>query len=182
MKVFVAGATGVLGRATVPRLVTAGHEVSGTARSTEKAVKLREQGAEAIDVDLFDVASVRAAVDDCDAVVHMATHIPRLSKAWRANAWAANDTPTPRGHGPPGERRDRRRRDPFREGVGVLLLRRTGRLRGSTRTVRSMRSHSAQPVSTPSAPPSPSPTRSHRASRCVSACSTAPTPGRSTRA
>ena len=58
MKVFVAGATGVLGRATVPRLVAAGHEVWGTARSLEKADQLRAQGAAPVTVDLFDPVSV----------------------------------------------------------------------------------------------------------------------------
>ena len=91
MKVFVAGATGVLGRATVPRLVAAGHEVRGAARSPEKAEQLRAQGAEPVTVDLFDPASVRAAVDGCQGVVHMATHIPPLTKAWKSDAWATND-------------------------------------------------------------------------------------------
>jgi len=43
MNVFIAGATGVLGRVTVPRLVAAGHVVSGTTRSAEKEAQLREQ-------------------------------------------------------------------------------------------------------------------------------------------
>ena len=170
----------MLGRATIPRLVTAGHKVSGTARSTEKAVRLREQGAEAIDVDLFDVASVRAAVDDCDAVVHMATHIPRLSKAWRSSAGrhdvdAANARLSWSAATDVGVTRF------VKESVGASSTPNRA-LRGSTRTVQSMRSHSAQPVSTPSAPPSPSPTTIAPASRCASACSTAPMPGRSTRA
>ena len=91
MKVFVAGATGVLGRATVPRLVAAGHEVRGAARSPEKADQLRAQGAEPVTVDLFDPASVRAAVDGCQGVVHMATNIPPLTKGWKGDAWATND-------------------------------------------------------------------------------------------
>jgi nucleoside-diphosphate-sugar epimerase len=91
MKVFLAGATGVLGRATVPRLVAAGHEVTAVARGPEKADRLRSQGAVPVAVDLFDEAAVRAAVQGHDAVVHMATSIPPLSKAWRASAWAAND-------------------------------------------------------------------------------------------
>jgi nucleoside-diphosphate-sugar epimerase len=91
MKVFVAGATGVLGRATVPRLVAAGHEVRGAARSTDKADQLRAQGAEPITVDLFDAASVRAAVDGCQGVVHMATNIPPLTKGWKSKAWVTND-------------------------------------------------------------------------------------------
>lgn len=91
MKVFVAGATGVLGRATIPRLVEAGHEVRGSARSPEKAEQLRAQGAQPVTVDLFDPASVRAAVDGCQAVVHMATSIPPLTKGWKGSAWEMND-------------------------------------------------------------------------------------------
>jgi nucleoside-diphosphate-sugar epimerase len=91
MKVFVAGATGVLGRAAIPRLVAAGHEVRGAARSPEKADQLRAQGAEPVTVDLFDAASVRAAVDGCQGVVHMATNIPPLTKGWKGNAWETND-------------------------------------------------------------------------------------------
>lgn len=60
MRIFIAGATGVLGRATVSRLVAAGHQVHGIARSPEKAVQLRDQGATPVEgVDLFDPASVR---------------------------------------------------------------------------------------------------------------------------
>lgn len=91
MRVFVAGATGVLGRATVPRLVSAGHEVVGVARTADRAEQLQAQGASACTVDLFDASAVRAAVEGCDAVVHMATSIPPLSKAWRSSAWAVND-------------------------------------------------------------------------------------------
>lgn len=91
MKVFVAGATGVLGRATVPRLIAAGHEVRGHARSPEKAAQLRAQGAEPVEADLFDPASVRAAVDGCDAVIHMATHIPPMTSMVRSGAWKEND-------------------------------------------------------------------------------------------
>jgi nucleoside-diphosphate-sugar epimerase len=91
MKVFVAGATGVLGRAAVPRLIAAGHEVRGHARSPEKAAQLRAQVAEPVEVDLYDPASVRAAVDGCQGVVHMATHIPTMTKMARAKSWEEND-------------------------------------------------------------------------------------------
>ncbi len=91
MKVFIAGATGVLGRATVPRLVAAGHQVLGVARTQGKGAQLRAQGAEPLTVDLFDREQVREAVAGCEAVVHMATSIPRLTKALGANAWAEND-------------------------------------------------------------------------------------------
>jgi nucleoside-diphosphate-sugar epimerase len=91
MKVFIAGATGVLGRATVPRLIAAGHQVSGIARSPEKAEQLRAQGAAPVEADVFDAAAMRSALDGHDAVVHMATSIPPVSKAWRAKAWSTND-------------------------------------------------------------------------------------------
>jgi nucleoside-diphosphate-sugar epimerase len=91
MKVFVAGATGVLGRTTVPQLIAAGHEVRGHARSAEKAAQLRAQGAEPVEVDLFDPASVRAAVEGCNGVIHMATHIPAMTKMALAKSWQEND-------------------------------------------------------------------------------------------
>ena len=91
MKVFIAGATGVLGRATVPRLIAAGHEVLGVARSPDKAEQLRAQGASAVQVDLFDPASVRDAIAGFDAIVHMATNVPPASRAWRSGAWATHD-------------------------------------------------------------------------------------------
>jgi nucleoside-diphosphate-sugar epimerase len=45
MRVFVAGATGVIGKQLVPRLVAAGHEVQGMTRSESKQAMLRELGA-----------------------------------------------------------------------------------------------------------------------------------------
>ncbi|TMF07713.1 MAG: NAD-dependent epimerase/dehydratase family protein, partial [Chloroflexi bacterium] len=62
MKVFLAGATGVLGRPTVQALVNAGHQLRGTARGPEKAEMLRSLGAEPVEVDLFDPDAVRTAV------------------------------------------------------------------------------------------------------------------------
>lgn len=91
MNVFVAGATGVLGRATVPRLVAAGHKVRGVARSPEKEAQLREQGADPVTVDLFDAVAMEQALVGCDVAVHMATHIPPFTKALRASAWATNN-------------------------------------------------------------------------------------------
>lgn len=91
MKIFLAGGTGVLGRAAVPRLRAAGHDVVAVARTPAKAEQLRAQGAEPVTLDLFDPGAVRAAVEGCEAVVHMATSIPPLQQAWRNGAWATND-------------------------------------------------------------------------------------------
>ena len=62
MRVFVAGATGALGRHLVPMLVAAGHEVTGTTRTPGKVGQLREAGAEPVVVDGLDLEAVVAAV------------------------------------------------------------------------------------------------------------------------
>jgi 2-alkyl-3-oxoalkanoate reductase len=91
MKVFMAGATGVIGRPTVRMLVEAGHDVTAAARSAERADLLRRLGATPVLVDLFDPAAVRGAVRGHAAVCNLATHIPRLSRAALPGAWAEND-------------------------------------------------------------------------------------------
>jgi 2-alkyl-3-oxoalkanoate reductase len=91
MRVFVAGATGVLGRPSVRGLVAAGHEVRGAVRNEAKAELLRSLGATPVTTDLFDAASVRAAVAGCDAVVHLATKIPSLTSMRWQRSWKEND-------------------------------------------------------------------------------------------
>jgi nucleoside-diphosphate-sugar epimerase len=75
MRVFVAGATGALGRHLVPGLVAAGHEVTGTTRTPGKVAQLREAGAEPVVVDGLDreavIAAVRAAGPE--VLVHQMT-------------------------------------------------------------------------------------------------------------
>jgi nucleoside-diphosphate-sugar epimerase len=90
MKVFVTGATGVLGRRTVPLLVAAGHAVTAVARSPQKAALVRTLGAEPVEVDLFDVSAVKTAVEGHDGVVNVATRIPPPSRAALPGAWSEN--------------------------------------------------------------------------------------------
>jgi nucleoside-diphosphate-sugar epimerase len=90
MNVFVTGATGVLGRRTVPLLVGAGHAVTGVARSNEKAALLQRMGAEAVEVDLFDPTAVKVALEGRDVVVNLATKIPSPSRALISSAWSEN--------------------------------------------------------------------------------------------
>lgn len=91
MKIFVTGATGVVGRRAVPLLVQAGHEVTAVVRTPEKAASMQRAGARPVGVDLFDAAGVRRALAGHDAVINLATHIPRstlqmmLPWAWREN-------------------------------------------------------------------------------------------------
>ena len=91
MRVFVAGATGVLGRRAVARLVAAGHQVTGVARSPEKAALLESLGARPVAVDLFDADAVRGAVAQHDAVVNLATKIPPVAQMAHTSAWAENE-------------------------------------------------------------------------------------------
>jgi uncharacterized protein YbjT (DUF2867 family) len=81
MKVFVAGATGAIGRQLVPMLVERGHDVVATTRSPEKAGALRAMGSEPVIADALDRegivdAVVRAAPE---AVVHQATALTGVS-------------------------------------------------------------------------------------------------------
>lgn len=91
MKVFVTGATGVLGTQAVPALVAAGHEVTAVARGPEKAQLVRSMGATPVSVDLFDPDAVKVAVGGHWAVAHLATNIPPMTKAARSSAWAMNE-------------------------------------------------------------------------------------------
>jgi nucleoside-diphosphate-sugar epimerase len=78
MRVFVAGATGAIGRPLVAQLLAAGHEVTGMTRSPERAEALRRAGAEAAVCDVFDADGVRAAMAAArpEAVVHQLTDLP----------------------------------------------------------------------------------------------------------
>ena len=91
MEIFVTGATGVLGRATVPLLLVAGHRVRGLARSAANDTLLRQLGAESVTVDLADAAGLCAALGGCDAVLHLATKIPPSSAARKSASWLEND-------------------------------------------------------------------------------------------
>jgi nucleoside-diphosphate-sugar epimerase len=75
MRIFLAGATGVLGRRLVPLLVAAGHDVIGTTTSEGKRAGLAEQGATPVVLDALDAAAVEQAVAaaEPDVVVHQMT-------------------------------------------------------------------------------------------------------------
>ena len=75
MKVFVAGATGALGKQLVPQLVAAGHDVVGMTRSPAKADQVRALGARPAVADALDPDAVAAAVADAEpeVIVHQLT-------------------------------------------------------------------------------------------------------------
>ena len=78
MRVFVAGASGAIGRPLVPQLVAAGHQVTGTTRSEERAGAIRAAGARAAVCNALDAEALRAAVAEAapEVVVHQLTALP----------------------------------------------------------------------------------------------------------
>jgi nucleoside-diphosphate-sugar epimerase len=94
MRIFLAGATGAIGKRLVPLLVEAGHEVVGTTRSASKAETLRAAGVEPAVVDVFDAAAVSRAVAAArpDIVLHQLTDLPhgldpgQMAEGTRRNA------------------------------------------------------------------------------------------------
>jgi nucleoside-diphosphate-sugar epimerase len=92
VRVFLTGATGVIGRRVVPILLGTGHEVTAVGRSPEKRVGLEQLGARAVDVDLFAAEAVRRAVTGHDAVINLATHMPpSTTRMLMPGAWREND-------------------------------------------------------------------------------------------
>lgn len=79
MRVFLAGATGAIGKALVPLLLADGHHVVGATRATEKAAALKKQGVEPVIVDALDADAVREAVVKAraEAVINQLTSIPQ---------------------------------------------------------------------------------------------------------
>jgi nucleoside-diphosphate-sugar epimerase len=85
MRVFLAGATGVVGRRLVPALVAAGYEVTGTTRNQSKTDQLRAAGAEPVVLDPLDRHAVGTAVGKAspDVVMHQLTALTNLKPNFR---------------------------------------------------------------------------------------------------
>ena len=81
MRVFVAGATGVIGQYLVPSLIAAGHEVTGTTRSPAKAAGLRQAGAAPVIADGLDRQAILDAVRAAqpDVIVHQMTALAAMT-------------------------------------------------------------------------------------------------------
>jgi 2-alkyl-3-oxoalkanoate reductase len=85
MKIFVAGASGVLGRQLVPLLADAGHEVVGTTTSPRKLETLRALGAQPVVLDVLDSEAVGRAISEAEpeVVVHEATALSGIGGSFR---------------------------------------------------------------------------------------------------
>jgi 2-alkyl-3-oxoalkanoate reductase len=93
VRVFVAGATGAVGRPLVPKLVAADHEVTGMTRSESKAEDVRRAGARAVVADVFDVDALGAAMEEArpEVIVHELTALPDRIDFRKADTYAATN-------------------------------------------------------------------------------------------
>lgn len=79
MRIFLAGASGAIGRPLTSLLIAAGHEVTGTTRSQERAADITARGARSVIVDMFDAEGVRRAVIATrpEVIIHQLTDLPQ---------------------------------------------------------------------------------------------------------
>jgi nucleoside-diphosphate-sugar epimerase len=91
MRVFVAGASGVIGRPLVLALLAAGHEVTGMTRKPDRADEIKAAGAAAVVCDVFDSQALNAAVEAAspEVVVHQLTALPPDLDPRRKGVYAA---------------------------------------------------------------------------------------------
>ncbi|MGW2095106.1 NAD-dependent epimerase/dehydratase family protein [Promicromonospora sukumoe] len=91
MRIFLAGATGVIGSRLLPLLVAAGHDVAGTTRSPDRAGMIERLGGSPVVVDVYDLDALTVAVADAkpELVMHQLTDLPDDAEAIPARA-AAN--------------------------------------------------------------------------------------------
>jgi 2-alkyl-3-oxoalkanoate reductase len=92
MRVFVTGATGVIGRRLVPLLLRMGNTVTAVARSSASHDALHRSDALPVAVDLFDSRALARVIAGHDVVINLATHIPRSGAAlFLRGMWREND-------------------------------------------------------------------------------------------
>jgi len=93
MRVFVAGASGAIGRPLVRRLVAAGHEVTGMTRRRERAEEIRAAGAAAVVCDAFEAEALVRAVGEAapEVVVNQLTSLPDKYNPRRRSFYAGTD-------------------------------------------------------------------------------------------
>lgn len=90
MRVFIAGATGVLGRRMIQQFKNKNHDVVGLVRDDRGKQTVQKLGGEAVFGDIFDAGSMAGAVKRADVVIHAVTAIPTKVSSSPAD-WEMND-------------------------------------------------------------------------------------------
>lgn len=90
MKVFIAGATGVLGRRLIKKFRERGAEVVGLARNSQNETAIQALGGQSRSGDIFHADSLARAAEGADVIVHAATAIPTGEKP-QPKEWQTND-------------------------------------------------------------------------------------------
>lgn len=90
-KVYITGATGVLGKRVSRKLLNMGTQVTALSRSNENSNALKEMGVKPLKADLFDPGSLIKSTMGCSAILHLATHIPQKALPDQPADWEIND-------------------------------------------------------------------------------------------
>lgn len=91
MRVLVTGGTGEIGRRSITSLLERGHTVHAATRSHENDQLISAAGATPVRLDLLDSEAVKRSAAGFDAIVHLATQIPRSVDFGDESKWTAND-------------------------------------------------------------------------------------------
>ena len=91
MRIFLTGATGVIGRRALPLLVALDHGVTALVHRPQSRAEIERAGAVPVHVDLFARDALQRAVAGHDAVINLATHLPAGWRMFLPGAWAEND-------------------------------------------------------------------------------------------
>jgi nucleoside-diphosphate-sugar epimerase len=92
MKVFITGASGVIGRRAIPLLLRSGHAVTAVVHSEQSGKRLKLAGVDSVAVSLFDRDALGRALTGHDVAINLATHIPHSSVGmFLPGAWREND-------------------------------------------------------------------------------------------
>ena len=91
MKVFITGASGVIGQRVVPKLLAQGHSVTAAGRASPRLDALRTSGAKVVALDIFDSAAAERAMAGNDVAINIATKVPSANKMILPSAWKEMD-------------------------------------------------------------------------------------------
>src|SRR5262245_63667719 len=91
MRIFLTGATRVIGRRVLPLLAAVDHGLAAQVSRPQSRAEIERAGAVPVHVDLFARDALQRAVAGHDAVINLATHLPAGWRMFLPGAWAEND-------------------------------------------------------------------------------------------